>query len=69
MWTTEIPTAPGRYWFYGNQFHSSPLELKTIQVWGNGFTLVCEGTFMYEQELGEIRWFKPLPDPDLPPGI
>ena len=63
MWTTNIPTEPGWYWFYGNQFKSTKLELKIVRVWNNG-PVVCEGAFMYEQELGPVRWFKPLEVPE-----
>lgn len=63
MWTTNFPTTPGWYWFYGNQYKMSELKLATVKVWNNG-PVVCEGAFMYKQELGATRWFKPLEIPD-----
>lgn len=58
-WTTELPKTPGFYWFFGQQFKGSKPGLKSVRVHRGG-SAVCEGAFMYESELGDIRWFRQM---------
>ena len=57
-WTTELPKSPGFYWFFGqvSKLTDTPV-LRLVRVHPGG-SAVCEGAFMYESELGYIRWFK-----------
>lgn len=67
-WTKNFPTEPGWYWFYGQQFKCSKPKLQAVRAFmgGNSLVMVCAGSFMYECEVGEMRWFKPMdtPGPD-----
>lgn len=70
-WTTERPTEPGWYWFYGVRFknNSKGLELlpaRVVQV-SNGTSLIVNGHFGYKEEFGEFQFIK-AKTPELPKG-
>ncbi len=51
-WTTDWPTAPGWYWFYGRRYGEEMHSLGTVEVSkaSNGVIRVLGGAFMYRQE-------------------
>ena len=70
-WTTEWPTEPGWYWFFGFRFKSRdrPPELATVRVHKTmkGVARVGGASFMYRGEGDHGVWAK-LDTPE-PPSI
>ena len=72
-WTTEWPTAPGDYWFYGwcfrNRKHVAELNFVKARPTRNSLCLVTNGHFLYREEGGYGMWLSArLPYlPELPP--
>jgi len=78
-WTTEWPTEPGLYWFYGWCFgeiikfstKNKPPELHYVSVRLTGMPpkqspmYVTNGHFLYKQEGAEGKWLK-VELPELP---
>jgi len=58
-WTTEFPTEPGTYWFYGYRYgkvscgHTCDPELMLVEVWeiSNGLMYVASGQHMFKSEV------------------
>lgn len=56
MWTREIPTEPGWYWFYGVKAGSrsaprlSPMEVRLVRSSRGGMTPmhICEGEIWFD---------------------
>jgi hypothetical protein len=50
MWSSNIPTNPGPYWFYGDPFSTHSQMTRLYFVWvrkvSNGNMYVAEGNFM-----------------------
>ena len=67
-WTTDIPTEPGWYWFYGQRYDREGCELAVVRAWqaANAVVCVCGGAFMGESDLGKIRWFQRMTEPEAP---
>ena len=78
VWTTEWPTEPGDYWFYGwrSKFgfeNRLSIRMALVRALFAGQTsvrsliFVCEGGFMFEREGGRGKWASAeLPEP---PGM
>lgn len=51
-WSSEWPTEPGRYWFYGYLWGEAKPEMFMIEVWkiSNGVSYVTKGTFIYKND-------------------
>ena len=76
-WTTEWPTAPGWYWFYGWAYgkivvgEPEPPRLEAAQVHMAGpfskrfLMTIRSGAFMYKSE-GAIGMWCPMMMPELP---
>ena len=72
-WTTEFPTKPGKYWFYGYRFGKVSCgllqkpELLYVQVRKiqNGFIYIANGQFMSKHEVEEPH-FQEVILPELP---
>ena len=69
-WTTEWPTEPGHYWFYGWCFRDrdKPAKFHCVEVWKlqKGRAYVTDGHFLYKAEGAEGVW-QPVEFPELPP--
>lgn len=70
-WSSEWPTEPGWYWFYGNYAGERasgmkpmlrPMEARQIS---NGIMYIGWGTFLYKHEFGTAQ-FLPLTEPQPP---
>lgn len=72
MWTTEWPTEPGHYWFWGYPFKRSdrPDEMHLVRVYrvANGVANVTNGHFLYKAEARDGGRWAPATLPE-PPGI
>ena len=73
-WTTEFPTKPGNYWFYGYRYgkydfngEKRKLELMYCEVHkaANGFIYIANGQFVYKSEVEEPH-FQEVILPELP---
>lgn len=73
-WTTEWPTEPGTYWFYGYRYgydgrlpNLNFVEIRSLQNSHGGWSLVgiTRGAFMYKQEGHDGLWL-PAELPPLP---
>lgn len=51
-WTTDWPTEPGWYWFYGHKYGDERVSVGVVQVRkiSTGVSLVLDGNFMFLQE-------------------
>lgn len=71
IFTTDWPTEPGWYWFYGWRFgigvgDSRPtLHIVQVKTAGGGIHRIIGGTFMYQQE-GHKGIFTPMENITLP---
>jgi len=57
IWTTEWPTEPGRYWFYGYYYGDKTVDglpklglVKVVTTRRGDTVRLIEGKFMYEAE-------------------
>ena len=52
VWSSEYPTEPGWYWFFGRKYGEERYSLGTVRVIpiSNGIMYVLDGNFMYESE-------------------
>jgi hypothetical protein len=73
QWTTDFPTKPGWYWFYGYRYgriscgYEETPRLMTVMVsksGSNDLMYVANGNFMYESEVEDAH-FKKLDAPAL----
>ncbi len=73
-WSTEFPTKPGNYWFYGYRWGRVNCGHKCDPEWmvvradtcGSGDLIyVADGNFMFESEVEDAR-FAPLVLPEFP---
>lgn len=62
-WTTEWPTEPGWYWFYGRlsaiatRMDASPrLYSVLVRKGSNHFAYIAEGSFVYQEEGAVGKW-------------
>ncbi len=77
-WTTEFPTEPGTYWFYGYRYGKTScgreakpeMMLVMANEVSNGLMVTAEGQFMFEREIEQASFAKtelpyspPLPAP------
>lgn len=69
-WTSDWPTEPGWYWFYGYKYGEARLSIGTVSIKtiSNGIMTVMDGHFMYQQE-GHVGVFQRIPTPVIPPHI
>ncbi len=69
-WTSDWPTKPGWYWFYGQKYGEVERSMSTIRVRRamNGVYRVIDGHFMYQQE-GHRGMFQRIPTPVVPTEI
>ena len=73
QWTTEFPTEPGTYWFYGYRYGkiscgtANEPELVSVEVFkiANGMMCKADGQMMFESEV-ECPHFCVAELPDLP---
>ncbi len=69
QWTEEVPTEPGKYWFYGKRFRgSASIEMYFVKVRGtrNSLAFVADGAFIFPNAPNEASGFwmpATLPDP------
>jgi len=72
MWTKELPTEPGWYWFYGHKYGDEHKEYGIVKVFeiSNGVAHTIDGQFMFMSD-GHDGHFakveppsKPLPPPE-----
>ena len=68
-WTRDLPTVPGRYWFYGRMSKYDKIRLASAELFGNGWTFVVGGAFLYKPKAALAFWAPvgeivtpPLPD-------
>ena len=73
IWTTEWPTEPGRYWFYGYSFGIKTTSglpqvscVKVIKTRRDQIVRLIDGKFMYEAE-GHKGFFSKAEDIFVPP--
>jgi len=64
-WTTEWPTEPGMYWFYGYRYgkdndEKPEMQLLEVSKIANGFMYIAEGNFMYKSEVEEAHFQKAI---------
>lgn len=73
-WSTEIPTEPGQYWFYGYRYGKESCGRKQEPVFvyvevrgvsGGKTMMVGEGQFMFKAEIEEAH-FLPINLPEAP---
>jgi hypothetical protein len=69
-WTTDWPTEPGWYWFYGKRYGEEKHSIGTVEVFNvsNGVMRVLGGAFMYPQE-GHVGVFQRIETPVVPAEI
>lgn len=73
MWTKEVPTTPGYYWFYGKIYgamqKSDKMEIVRVQQAGPPEKLwtgyIVNGGFAYRNDF-EGGFFQPLQVPEIP---
>jgi len=68
-WTTEWPTEPGVYWFYGwcVSYRRVPANFYCVEVWKEGNSIGYEacGHSLYKSEGAEGVW-QPVQFPEPP---
>lgn len=75
-WTTDWPTIPGWYWFYGDPYAKASnkatikVELYPVKVVkiANGVSYISNGSFVYKREAAEGGLWQPMQLPELPGG-
>ena len=77
-WTHKFPKEPGTYWFIGERWKRSKFEKQkkekmkielaicTVFNVSNGTLTVCDGNFMYQNELGDEWYFTKASLPPIP---
>ncbi len=71
-WTSDIPTEPGMYWFYGNAYQpvlGDDIELHFLRVrrTGDGSPVyIMEGNFWYPKTKWVKGQFAKIEEPELP---
>lgn len=71
IWTSEWPTDPGKYWFYGFQFGQTARGLPKLsmvvvsETKQDQIVRIVDGKFMYKAD-GHIGFFSPAEDVVVP---
>ena len=52
VWSSDYPTEPGWYWFYGRKYGEDKHSMGTVTVFSvqTGAVRVLDGQFMWEQD-------------------
>ena len=55
VWTSEYPTKPGFYWFYGRHYGEEKHSMGVVRVFPTqtGVARVLDGNFMFKQDKHE----------------